>query len=173
MPDILKLRMKVGVHEFDAEGPAELVRMHLDTWKRLAGLTESTDAVRSTAATAAIEGADPTLTKLFAVDAQRQTILLRIIPGGPRRNRDVALLLLYGYHQFLAAADEDSLPGVRLKALLAACDLHPTRIDRVMAPYLASRLVRKSGRHTHEVYALTAAGREYAAALARQLAHAL
>jgi hypothetical protein len=60
--EVVKLRMKIGVHEFEAEGPRDLVTAQLETWKQLAGLG---------AAAAAADGrtaarGDPALRALFA-----------------------------------------------------------------------------------------------------------
>ena len=36
--DVVKLRVKVGVHELEAEGARDWVETQLEAWKRLAGL---------------------------------------------------------------------------------------------------------------------------------------
>jgi len=161
--EVVKLRMKIGVHEFEAEGPRDLVTAQLETWKQLAGLDAAGTADGRTAA------ADPALRALFTADAEQKLIRLRVSPGGQRRNADAALLILYGYHTWFAATDDEEVPATRLKAALAASGHRPKRLDRVLAPHLAAGLVLKGGRHRHETYALTMPGRQHAAALARRL----
>ncbi|MGD0945972.1 MAG: hypothetical protein ABSA52_00960 [Candidatus Binatia bacterium] len=151
--EVVKLRMKIGVHEFEAEGPRDLVTAQLETWKHLAGLYAA--AATADGRTAA---GDPALRPPFAADAERKLIRLRVSPSGQRRNADAALLILYGYHTWFAATDEEEVPATRLKAALAASGHRPKRLDRVLAPHLAAGLVSKSGRHRHETYALTISG---------------
>ena len=75
--DTLKLRMKVGVHEFEAEGPREVVIAQLDTWKHLAGL--GADDQRT-------DAPNPALQQVFTVDATQKLITLRASLTGKRRN---------------------------------------------------------------------------------------
>jgi hypothetical protein len=62
---VVKLRMKVGVHEFEAEGPRELVLAQIESWKQLAGLGAASAAgdVRTA------DAGDAALQQLFTVDA--------------------------------------------------------------------------------------------------------
>lgn len=159
--EVVKLRMKIGVHEFEAEGPPDLVTAQLETWKHLAGL----DAAAATADGRTAAGGDPALRALFAADAEQKLIRLRVRPSGQRRNADAALLILYGYHTWFTASEDEAVPATRLKAALAASGHRPKRLDRVIAPHLAAGLVSKSGRHRHATYALTISGRQHAGSL--------
>ena len=70
--------MKIGVHEFETEGPRELVIAQIDTWMRAAGLAATRAAAGDTPATPAAADAsgetDPALRTLFHVDTDRQPI---------------------------------------------------------------------------------------------------
>jgi hypothetical protein len=176
--DVVKLRVKIGVHEFEAEGPRDLVTAQFEAWKQLAGLAPaSPDAAgiaRQEATIAArdvrtADGREAALRNLFAVDAKQQLVTLRVRPTGQRRNADAALLLLYGYRSSFAADEGVDVPAARLKAALLASGHRPKRLDRAIAPHVAAGLVRKGGRHKHETYALTTPGCQHAAALARKL----
>lgn len=172
--DVLKLRMKIGAHEFEAEGPHDVVTAQFAAWKALAGFAsaphEQTAAAPPHNLASTSPDTDPMLTKLFAVDAAQKLITLRIRLSGHRRNADAALLILYGYRSAFAADDGARVPAARLKAALAASGYSPKRVDRAVAPHVAAGFVRKDGRHMHEAYALTTPGSQYAANLARQLA---
>ena len=163
--DALKLRMKVGVHEFEAEGPRDVVIAQLETWRQLAGLGTASGASDGRTAAAG----DPALQHVFTVDATQKLLTLRASPNGRRRNGDAALLILYGYRAYFAA-DGEAVPATRLKAAFAASRYRMQRVDRALAPHMASDWVRRSGRHTHQTYFLTTTGCQHAAALARQLA---
>jgi hypothetical protein len=59
--DVVKLRMKIGVHELEAEGPRDLVMAQLEIWRQLAGLGANQAHP--------IAGDDAALRRLFAIDA--------------------------------------------------------------------------------------------------------
>ncbi len=160
----VKLRMKIGLHELEAEGPRDVVMAQLDIWTRLAGLPPAPAPKR-----AGGDG-DPALRHLFNVDAEQQLITLRATLSGQRRNADAALLLLYGFQTCLGGGDGTEVPAARLRAALAASGHRLKRPDRALTPYLTAGLVRKGGRHKHETYALTAPGSQRAAALVTHLA---
>ena len=174
----VKLRMKIGVHEFEAEGPRDLVIAQVATRMRVAGLgttpvndpaSAATDRTRGASSG---EGAHAAMQNLFRVDAERQLITLRVRVNGRRRNADAALLLLYGFDTCLGAGDGAATPAVRLRAALAASGYRVRRVDRALGRYVLAGLVCKAGRHKHETYSLTAPGTRHAAVLARQLAPA-
>jgi hypothetical protein len=178
--DRVKLRMKIGVHEFEAEGPRDLVIAQLDIWMRAAGLA-TTPAGDATAAAGDHAGRSPAardfrperhpgLGDVFRVDAERQLIILRVRVNGRRRNADAALVLLHGFDTCFGTGDGADVPAVRLRAALAASGHRLRRMDRALAPYVAAGLVHKGGRHKHETYALTAPGSRHAAALVRRFA---
>jgi hypothetical protein len=81
--EVVKLRMKIGVHEFEAEGPRDVVTAQLETWKHLAGL----GAAPATADGRTASGGDPALCPLFAADAERKLIRLRVSPRGKGATR--------------------------------------------------------------------------------------
>lgn len=153
--DPIKLRMKIGEHEFEAEGPSDLVVTHLAEWKRLAnlsptGATESTDT--------------DALRRLFAIDAEESQVKLRIAINGRQRNASAALLLLYGHQTYL---HDEELPAARLRAALSASNYAAQRLDRLLAGNIRAGWIRKHGAHKNQAYSLTANGLDKAATLAR------
>src|SRR6266404_1284628 len=95
-PATPKLRMKIDAHEFEAEGPSEVVGAQLRTWERLTGLSTRTPAVNLAGPQAA---PDPVAawSQLFAVDADQKLVTLRTNLRGRQRNANAALLLLFGF----------------------------------------------------------------------------
>ena len=154
-----KLRMKIGVHEFEADGPRDVVLAHLDTWMRAAGLrpagTGATDA--------------PAPGRLFGVDAARQLVTLRVRIDGRRRNADAALLLLHGFETCLGDGNATGVAATRLREAMSASGYRLQRLDRTLAPYVTAGLVQKAGRHKHESYSLTESGGRRAVALAHRV----
>jgi len=167
--ELFKLRMKVGEHEFEATGRHEQVIAQLEGWKQLTALS-STSALPGGRAT--INDDAPTR-KLFAIDAAKQLLTLRIKLAGQRRNPDAALLLLYAFRTWLAPDGVGEMPAERLKAALVASGYRPKRLDRAIAPYLERGWIHQSGRYRRIAYTLTTAGLEHADAVVSHLAKRL
>jgi hypothetical protein len=161
----IKLRMKIGAHEIEAEGPRDVVMTQLEIWSRLAGLPSA-----SSSADRSAQSAEADLAALFTVDRDRQAIALNARLGGRTRNADAALLLLYGHPRLLGGDGGAEIPAVRLRAAVAASGHRVQRLDRVLTRYVSSGLLRKAGHPRRETYALTPAGIQRAVALVRRLA---
>jgi len=119
--DTLKLRMKIGLHEFEADGPSEVVLAQVETWKQLAGLTAP--PTNLSAAAPAAGDSDPALRQLFGVNADQKSITLRATLGGRRRNANAALLLLYGHGSLTAASNGAEMAPAQLGAALVCLGL--------------------------------------------------
>ena len=95
--DVTNLRMKIGPHEFEAEGPRELVAAHFEAWKQLIAARPATEATVEPAAprqhtvppagtlAAQQAGGASTPRDIFAVDTARKRITLRVSPAGRSR----------------------------------------------------------------------------------------
>lgn len=160
----VKLRMRIGLHELEAEGPRDLVMAQLAIWARLAALPTA-----AAAAAPANDGDDPALRRLFNVDAERKLVTLRAALAGQKRNADAALLLLYGYRTFLGGGDGTEVPTVRLQTAVAASGHRVQRLDRALMRYISAGLIQKGGRYKRVTYGLTASGAQRADALVRRL----
>jgi hypothetical protein len=169
--EIARLRVKIGAHEFEAEGPRQIVATYFEAWKQLVAVhSPSAGAVvppltRADAASGAPAASDPAGCDLFAVDRQRNLLTLRVSPAG---DADAALLLLYGFRQY-GVDDGQQLLATRLQAALAASGHRRVRLDRTLARHRAARLVKKTGRRKGSTYELTPAGAQRAETLARAL----
>ncbi len=162
--DAYRLRVKVGPHEFEAEGPKEEVTAQFEAWKSLISSLPpvppikdpphppaSPDATRNQ-----VEGPprDKLLT-VFSLDDKRGLVTLRALPTGDRRYSDAILLILYGYRRL---RDQDELLVTQLKAALSSSGLTPPRIDRIAEPDRQGGLLIKSGAGKGGKYRLTNRG---------------
>lgn len=161
-----KLRVKVGPHEFEAEGTPESVSSQFEIWKSLinsaAAGSSAKDTVSSNPAPkeerdAKQDGAGVSdqLARLFAHDEKRGLITLLVPPRGEGRFADGLLQVVYGYRQLLG---EDETLVTWLKASLEASGTAPDRIDRVAQPLVDAGLLLKRGVGKGGKYRLTTKG---------------
>ena len=159
--DIARLRVKLGLHEFEAEGPQDVVAAHFKTWQQLM-------APPPAAAPSAAPAPAPVALDIFAVDAPRKLLTLRVYPTGKNQHADAAFLILYGYHECFPR-DGQAVDVARLKTALAASGYRNARVDRTLAPHVSAGSVVKVGQRRGSTYQLTTAGYQRAAAMARTL----
>lgn len=161
--------MKLGAHEFEAEGAPELVAAHFRTWQ---DLIAAVPPARPDGAPSALQSSGTPRTSspldLFAVDLKRSMVTLRRHPGGAAPHADAALLLLYGFHQSLGEEGR-AVAVTRLKAALNASGHPGVRINRTLERYRAARLIKKRGRRKGSTYELTPSGSQRAATLVKAL----
>src|SRR5688500_9414749 len=102
-----KLRVKIGQHEFEAEGAPEAVAKQFEDWKALISATPaepgrpSDDAfMRLSRAAEEVKTKNGSKTipwDVFHVDDKRDLLSLTVHPTGESRDADALLLLLWGY----------------------------------------------------------------------------
>jgi hypothetical protein len=189
--DSVKLRFKIGPHEFEAEGPPDVVASYFAQWQSQvnAPLTEQLDRPKRTpviddevisVAPAAVDALEESpaandwrlpkhhLAQLFAEDGKRGIVRLRALPrpGQGHQGRTI-LLALYGA---LRLRQEDEVPVTRLLAALEASGVRTDRIDRSAATELRERLITKSGSGKGNRYRLTSTGIAQAEEIGSELA---
>jgi len=181
--DTSKLRVKVGVHEFEAEGPAEHITAQYQIWKEMiATAPQSTPAAAPKPNGSAIPASMVTEVKtrdgyaapwdIFNMDeSDGDLMVLRVHPpAGDTRDADAILLVMYGYRK--AGADGNGVsevPVTTLKRSLEIAGLRVPRIDRAVAPYLKAGYLLKTGSGKGGKYRLTVTG----FAKAEEMAHKL
>lgn len=90
--ETFRLRVKIGPHEFEAEGPKDSVMAQFEAWKTLIGSTPATTPPVSKVVAPATEV--PTREGLsapwdvFEVDEKRRLVTLRVHPTGETRDAD-------------------------------------------------------------------------------------
>jgi hypothetical protein len=178
-----RLKVKVGVHEFDAEGPPDQVAAQFEAWKELiAGLQHSEQATNQNGRrtiTLPADSVQEVKTRdgyaatwdIFGGDLDRDLMTLKVHPpAGDTRDADAILLVMYGYRK--AGNDGDGMaevPVTKLKESLDVSGIRVPRIDRAVAPYLRAGYLLKTGRGKGGVYRLTNTGFARAEELARRL----
>jgi len=187
--DRIKLRFKVGIHEFEAEGPADVVDAYFKLWKSdTAGRKDEVppDKGAEKLAELLLAPAIPPkpidletpdafdwkvpksqLAQLFAVDDKRGIVRLRAVPSGDGAEGKAALLVLYGTQRLRG---EDEVLATRLLTALESSGVRPGRIDRAAATELRERLITKSGTGKGNRYRLTSTGITKAEEIAGELA---
>lgn len=179
--DSHRLRMKVGPHEFEAEGTAEEVNQQFALWKELIAVVPVTApqpvpiVAQTTTTPEAVQPAKPAsadqpVPDIFDVDAKKGTVSLRLHPPGDARDADAGLLLIYAFKRLLAV---DQVLAGHLKEALEVSGIRVDRIDRTIGAYHQAGLLMKSGFGKGGKYALTLTGLQRAERLARDLASQL
>jgi hypothetical protein len=167
--DTSKIRIKIGEHEFEAEGTTESVQAQLETFKVM--LTSINDIparpvaqeVKQAAPIIADTG-DPThvpLEKILHVSGR--VVSLTAIPSSTEM---AALLILLGHKNL---RNNESVTGQEIGDGLAQSGRPVARTDRVMEKAITEAYVMKSGFKRSTRYRLTNSGNQKALATAREL----
>jgi hypothetical protein len=174
--DNLKIRVKVGDHEFEAEGPRESVELQFQLFKELVGAAPvrtpgqappapKPPVIQTPTQNGGLVDETPDKTvydRLFSVDGDR--LSLHYLPEGENREANALLILLLGYR--IITAQEQVLGG-RLMQGLQQSGLTLDRIDRVLDPYIPS-LILKTGIKKGTKYRLTNIGLARAKVIAEE-----
>lgn len=164
--DISKVRMKIGEHEFEAEGDAANVQAQFLAFQELiSGLANKPalkDSVPSQQVQAAIDDmAHVPLSRIMRV--QGRVVSLTVIPAAME---DAALLIMLGN---LDLRDNEAVTGQEVGDGLAQSGRPVARVDRVIGPLISEAYVLKSGFKRSSRYRLSNSGHQKALAVAREL----
>jgi hypothetical protein len=153
-----KLHVKLGVYEFNAEGPeAEVKDAYQQFLAAVTTLPEKPVAEpRQTPSTPSAAGASTPSTadralldRVFAVDTQRGIVSLRLLPSeSTNREADAAILILYGFRVLL---QQREVLVTRLNEGLRQSGITVERLDRFMGVYSNMFMrggARSGGRYT-------------------------
>jgi hypothetical protein len=169
-----RLKIKIGDHEFDAEGAAEVVQAQFEVFKELI-LSVPAKATQRTPAAANGNGGDGEngdkagsagqleLDKIMKLDGRVVSLTVRAASQD-----DAVLLTLLGQRQY---RDNNSVTGGEIKDGLRQSGQPIDRVDRVLDKLSAdtSGLVITIGQHKGRRYRLTNAGITRAHEVARNL----
>lgn len=180
-----RLRLKVGAHEFEAEGDQETVERQLAVWRDLIASipVSSPSTLPSPPPAAPVAGAPivatpepaPPLLASVAGDPkgdyaklfrhEGEIVSLSIHPNGGQRDADAALLILLGQSVF---NNEDQVSGYRVLQGMARSGLPADRADRVFGDHMAQNVIR-FGAHRGVKYRLTNPGITRAREIAKEM----
>ncbi len=173
----MKLRVKVGEWEFEAQGEAntviqqferfqDLVNRRIATFPGKGGLHTSPQEPPALQSFDKQEYSLPSLEKIFVTDPHSSNLLCRLPPAGKGSEAKLVLLLLLGNLELRGVSEVSVLS---LKQAVKH-SLHPVlRLDRVLHHYIKDRFVIKIGRGKGGKYRLTPLGIKRAIGIAEEL----
>lgn len=186
MEGAYKLKVKIGQHEFEAEGSQEAVERQFQTFSELVKLpvpVPSQDTPKTLISKVGENSAQSNSTMTFsdALDAMMvkkifhldgDIVSLTVLPRTEDRDADAALVILFGY-QFCAS--NPTVSGDQIYTSLKQSGITVDRVDRLIKPFVesATPLVLKRGIRRGVKYRLTNQGVARAKALAEEMAKLL
>jgi hypothetical protein len=164
-----RIKIKIGEHEFEAEGPADSVKEQFEAFKEIissyprisqAGALTVAGQVAETKENTTISSRED-LGKILHADGR--IVSLTAIPAS---SDDAALLIILGHKEL---RENGSVTGQEIGDGLAQSGRKVLRVDRVMEKALEQALVLKTGIKRATRYRLTNQGLARARELAREL----
>lgn len=166
-----KLQLKIGPHEFSAEGPADVVKQDFEMWKVLIQSTQAqippAPTVGNNNDTSVVNSITrEQLERMFLIDDKRGMVTLRVLPRSQERDADALLLILFGYK---LAKQLEEVGVTQLKPSMRQSGCMVDRLDQVASRYVRQGLLNKGGMGKGGRYSLTNSGLERAVSLMRDL----
>lgn len=168
--EIHKLRVKIGPHEFEAEGSEPSVQEQFQSFKDLISTVQAAPPASSQTSELSSDttkdesdtvdensnNLQRKLSILFDHDAKRGLVTLRILRSGKERNAESFLLVIYGYYLL---RNEEEVPVTKLKASLTQSGIGIDRLTKPATQYVNSKMILKIGKAKGGKYRLTNTGR--------------
>jgi hypothetical protein len=176
MPDIvnimseftntLKVRIKTGGDEFEAEGPVDAVRAQVATFVRLLGRAGDMEenAQTSSASADPQPQSGPDIHNAFHVDGK----VVSVASQSSSVDQDL-LAILWGQHQLRRVT---GISGTEIMSGLRASGHQVIRTDHVLKRYISSGDIVVTGKYRSRRYRLTTDGAAKALNVARAIAAA-
>jgi hypothetical protein len=159
-----RLKIKVGPHEFEGEGPAEFVREQFEAWKAMTTTAaapimtspqieaQPTEFQPSTAApTQDLSLVDSSLGKIMKVENRVVSLTAR-----PQTTPDAVLIILYG--QKILRGNDSVTGGEVMDGLVTTGGYMLPRVDRLLESIASDGDVIVIGERRAKRYRLTNAG---------------
>lgn len=151
-----RLKVRVGDHEFDAEGPAETVKAQFEAFKELIS-TLPKNKIESTAIAPVSEGPMPeapiptiNVDRIFRAEGR-----VISLTAPPTSETDAVLLVLYGQKYY---RKNESPTGSEVLDGLVQSGYRTPRIDRILKSLADEGAVIITGAHRGKRYRLTNQG---------------
>jgi hypothetical protein len=160
-----RIKIKIGIHEFEAEGPTELVQSQFESFKELIA-SQPKPIVNPPSTEQKINSADgdeskSKYDKIFKIEAR-----IVSLTASPQTVSDAALLIMLGQKQYRS---NDTVTGQEVGDGLDHSGVVVSRVDRVMDSFILEGSVMKIGQGRATRYRLTNTGLNKAIAIADQL----
>jgi hypothetical protein len=164
--DAYRLKLKVGEHEFEAEGPPESVERQFQAWKELIATAprqkENTPAVSSDQEKKVDNPEVPlALDRIMRMD---ERIISLTAP--PELAPEAALLILLGQRQLRS---NEAVTGNEMMEGMQQSGFRLARVDRVLENLATDGSVIRSGAHRGTRYRLSNTGLTRAQGIARSV----
>jgi hypothetical protein len=167
--DTMKIKIKVGDCEFEADGPVETVQSQFDAFKEIVSLMPRTNSPRQTVnSTQTVENKSddksiPNVEIEKILHVAGRVVSLTAIPAS---TTDAALLIMLGHKD---QRNNVSVTGQEIGDGLAQSGRPVPRVDRIMDDAIQDAYVLKTGVKRGTRYRLTNQGLVKALAVARDL----
>jgi hypothetical protein len=158
----LRLKLKIGEHEFEADGPCAIVEAQIETFARLIGREDAIVAGRSLSA----ENKRATALKPIHSVARVEGKLVRLSVQCPSASNAVLALLL-GHRELRGV---HAVSGTELMRALRASGQKVPRVDQLLQRFAKSGNVVMTGKHRARRYRLTTDGVINATTIVKSLA---
>jgi hypothetical protein len=166
--DTHRIKIKIGEHEFEAEGPADVVERQFETFKELIANTPRQPNVSTerqgnqvkTNENAGPSGGQTPLDKIMKIDGRVVSLTVK-----PQSEGTAALLVLLGHKVYHG---KETATASELRDGLEHSGYRFARVDRLMQPLCDEGAVIKIGTRKATRYRLTNPGVAQAEAAARE-----
>ncbi len=166
--DLYRIKMKIGEHEFEAEGPAELVQSQFQAFKELIAATPGQSNVTTkqhgnqekSSNNAGLNEGTLSLDKICKVDGRIVSLTVR-----PESDGIAALLVMLGQKTYRGS---ETVTASEIRDGLEHSGYRFARVDRLMQPLCDEGLVIKIGARKGTRYRLTNPGVTRAEIAARE-----
>jgi hypothetical protein len=165
-----RIKVKIGEHEFDAEGPAEIVQSQFETFKEL--IANQSRPINNTGKPAKqVESEAPPAPPAPPTNGNMQLDRICRVQGRvvsltvkPDAEVTAAMLIMLGQKTF---RDNETVTASEIKDGLEQSGYRPTRIDRIMQPLADEGSVIRIGQRKGTRYRFTNQGIAKAKGLAQ------
>ena len=174
--DTTRIKIKIGEHEFEAEGPAETVQSQFEAFKELMRDVASKNQIKTHEQPQ--DSAQPPAKPQFGMPYQSSQLdkIMHIsgrvisLTALPSSTEDAALLIMLGHKDM---RNNHSVTGQEIGDGLAQSGRPVPRVDRIMDKAIAEALVLKIGLKRATRYRLTNQGHAKAVNVAHELVSSL
>jgi hypothetical protein len=169
-----RLKLKVGPHEFEAEGEQESVERQFALWRELIASPSATPPTAASPPPSPPPGPPPPIQAMApnirmayekVFHHAGRIVSLTVLPTGPNKAADAALLILLGQKAFNG---DDLVTGAQVMDGLKQSGVAVERADRVFGPHMDTSVIR-IGQHRAVKYRLTNVGLLHAKNLGDEL----
>ena len=164
--DSYRLKIKVGDHEFEAEGPTDAVTRQFEAWKELiAAVPRQTNVTPATNGTQ--EEPQKPVDAPIAMDkifrSEGRVVSLTALPN---TEQEAALLILLGQRHYRT---NESVTGSEVMDGMQLSGYRLGRVDRMLDGLASDGVVIRTGQHRGTRYRLSNTGLTRAQGIAREV----